>query len=137
MDSIYILCCLEEPRLRHVEKDVLIPKMVREKAKELCSDKVEDFTKCCQQNGFFMVVKCREENAALKECLTGHLIMASLTFICITLFHMLKNGNYRLQSYQDTTLYEECKEQYLKEREEFQKTGIPSKKRQQKVSSSM
>ncbi|XP_043920692.1 COX assembly mitochondrial protein homolog isoform X2 [Protopterus annectens] len=32
----------EEPHLRHVEKDVLIPKMMREKAKELCSDKVED-----------------------------------------------------------------------------------------------
>ncbi|XP_051872150.1 COX assembly mitochondrial protein homolog [Pristis pectinata] len=101
----------EVEQLRHVEKDVLIPKMVREKAKELCSDKVEDFTKCCQENGFFMVVKCRQENAALKECLTGH--------------------------YKDSTLYEECKQEYLKEREEYQRTGIPSKKRQQKVPSSM
>ncbi|XP_059801002.1 COX assembly mitochondrial protein homolog [Hypanus sabinus] len=101
----------ETQYLRHVEKDVLIPKMVREKSKELCSDKVEDFTQCCQKNGFLMVVKCRKENAALKECLTGH--------------------------YNDSTLYEECKQQYLKEREEFQRTGIPSKKRQQKVPSSM
>ncbi|XP_067915810.1 COX assembly mitochondrial protein homolog isoform X2 [Heterodontus francisci] len=62
----------EVNQLRHVEKDVLIPKMVREKSKELCSDKVEAFTKCCQKNGFLMVVKCREENAALKECLTDH-----------------------------------------------------------------
>ncbi|XP_066483448.1 COX assembly mitochondrial protein homolog isoform X1 [Tiliqua scincoides] len=31
----------EDPKLRHVEKDVLIPKMMREKARELCSDKVQ------------------------------------------------------------------------------------------------
>ncbi|XP_067858867.1 COX assembly mitochondrial protein homolog [Heptranchias perlo] len=97
--------------LRHVEKDVLIPKMMREKAKEFCSDKVEAFTKCCQESGFFMVIKCREENAALKECLTDR--------------------------YKDSALYEECKQEYLKEREEFRQTGIPSKKRQQKVPSSM
>ncbi|XP_069051320.1 COX assembly mitochondrial protein homolog isoform X4 [Lepisosteus oculatus] len=30
-----------EPSLRHVEKDVLIPKMMREKAKEYCSEKVD------------------------------------------------------------------------------------------------
>ncbi|XP_055516362.1 COX assembly mitochondrial protein homolog isoform X1 [Leucoraja erinacea] len=70
----------QEAQLRHVEKDVLIPKMVREKARELCSDKVEDFTKCCQENGFFMVVKCRAENTALKECLTGQ--SANLEVLC-------------------------------------------------------
>ncbi|XP_078095656.1 COX assembly mitochondrial protein homolog [Mustelus asterias] len=101
----------EVNHLRHVEKDVLIPKMVREKAKELCSNKVEAFTKCCQEEGFLMVVKCRKENAALKECLTYH--------------------------YKDSALYEECKQEYLKEKEEFRQTGIPSKKRQQKVPSSM
>jgi hypothetical protein len=30
-----------EPKLRHVETDVLIPKMMREKAKELCHEKVQ------------------------------------------------------------------------------------------------
>uniref|UniRef100_A0AAZ1XJW7 COX assembly mitochondrial protein n=1 Tax=Oreochromis aureus TaxID=47969 RepID=A0AAZ1XJW7_OREAU len=60
----------EETHLRHVEKDVLIPKKMREKAKELCADKVEAFSHCCKESGFFMVFKCREENAALKECLT-------------------------------------------------------------------
>lgn len=30
-----------EVQLRHVEKDVLIPKLMREKAKELCADKVQ------------------------------------------------------------------------------------------------
>lgn len=32
---------LEEPNLRHVETDVLIPKMMRERAKERCAEKVE------------------------------------------------------------------------------------------------
>lgn len=34
-------CPLEEPSLRHVETDVLIPKLMREKAKERCAEKVE------------------------------------------------------------------------------------------------
>ncbi|XP_019391755.1 PREDICTED: COX assembly mitochondrial protein homolog isoform X1 [Crocodylus porosus] len=114
----------EEPKLRHVEKDVLIPKIMREKAKELCSDKVQDirweavfpkltgggnlvlysdFTKCCQETGFLMVVKCQQENAALKECLTAY--------------------------YKDPAFYEECKMEYLKQREEFRVTGIPAKQK--------
>uniref|UniRef100_A0A0D9RBD5 COX assembly mitochondrial protein n=1 Tax=Chlorocebus sabaeus TaxID=60711 RepID=A0A0D9RBD5_CHLSB len=57
--------------LRHVEKDVLIPKIMREKAKERCSEQVQDFTKCCKNSGVLMVVKCQKENSALKECLTA------------------------------------------------------------------
>ncbi|XP_075067369.1 COX assembly mitochondrial protein homolog [Mixophyes fleayi] len=101
----------EEPALRHVEKDVLIPKIMREKARIVCAEQVKAFTKCCQENGFLMVLKCRDENAALKECLTKH--------------------------YNDPIFFEECKQEYLKEKEEFQKTGIPSKKRQQKLPTSM
>ncbi|XP_043920691.1 COX assembly mitochondrial protein homolog isoform X1 [Protopterus annectens] len=97
----------EEPHLRHVEKDVLIPKMMREKAKELCSDKVEAFTECCKEGGFFMVFKCRKENAALKDCLTGY--------------------------YKDPAFFEECKEEYLREREEYRRTGISSKYRKQNL----
>ncbi|XP_058410110.1 COX assembly mitochondrial protein homolog isoform X1 [Diceros bicornis minor] len=70
-----------------------------------------DFTKCCKDSGVLMVVKCRKENSALKECLTAH--------------------------YNDPTFYEECKMEYLKEREEFRKTGIPTKKRLQKLPTSM
>ncbi|XP_032278894.1 COX assembly mitochondrial protein homolog [Phoca vitulina] len=47
----------------------------------------------------------------LKECLTAH--------------------------YNDPAFYEECKMEYLKEREEFRKTGIPAKKRLQKLPTSM
>uniref|UniRef100_A0ABI7XAC5 COX assembly mitochondrial protein n=1 Tax=Felis catus TaxID=9685 RepID=A0ABI7XAC5_FELCA len=71
----------------------------------------EDFTKCCKDSGILMVVKCRKENSALKECLTAH--------------------------YNDPAFYEECKMEYLKEREEFRKTGIPTKKRLQKLPTSM
>ncbi|XP_070289394.1 COX assembly mitochondrial protein homolog [Myotis yumanensis] len=100
-----------EQHLRHVEKDVLIPKIMREKARERCSEQVQDFTKCCKESGMLMVVKCRKENSALKECLTSY--------------------------YTDPAFYEECKMEYLKEREEFRKTGIPTKKRLQKLPTSM
>ncbi|CAI9594463.1 unnamed protein product [Staurois parvus] len=58
-----------------------------------------------------MVVKCRDENAALKECLTKH--------------------------FKDPVFYEECKQEYLKEREEYRRTGIPARKREQKLPDSM
>ncbi|XP_030788909.1 COX assembly mitochondrial protein homolog isoform X2 [Rhinopithecus roxellana] len=70
-----------------------------------------DFTKCCKNSGVLMVVKCQKENSALKECLTAY--------------------------YNDPAFYEECKMEYLKEREEFRKTGIPTKKRLQRVPTSM
>nr|XP_037858877.1 COX assembly mitochondrial protein homolog isoform X5 [Chlorocebus sabaeus] len=101
----------KDQHLRHVEKDVLIPKIMREKAKERCSEQVQDFTKCCKNSGVLMVVKCQKENSALKECLTAY--------------------------YNDPAFHEECKMEYLKEREEFRKTGIPAKKRLQKVPTSM
>ncbi|KAL3981111.1 brevican [Sarotherodon galilaeus] len=100
-----------ETHLRHVEKDVLIPKKMREKAKELCADKVEAFSHCCKESGFFMVFKCREENAALKECLTRH--------------------------YQDPAFFEECKQEYIREKLEFERTGIPAKNTKQKLPTSM
>jgi len=100
-----------EVHLRHVETDVLIPKMMREKAKERCVKNVEAFNHCCKDAGFFMVFKCREENAALKECLTLH--------------------------YTDPVFFEECKQEYIKEKLEYIRTGIPNKKRLQKVPTSM
>lgn len=101
----------EEPRLRHVELDVLIPKMMREKAKERCSELVEAFNVCCKDSGFLMVLKCREQNSALKECLTKH--------------------------YKDPDFFEECKQEYIREKQEYERTGIPAKNRKQKVPTSM
>ncbi|XP_041104231.1 COX assembly mitochondrial protein homolog [Polyodon spathula] len=93
----------EEPVLRNVEKDVLIPKLMREKAKKCCSEKVHAFNKCCKDSGFLMVLKCRKQNTALMECLTVY--------------------------YKDPAFYEECKQEYLKEKQEFIRTGIPTKNR--------
>lgn len=39
--NMIIFDSTEEPPLRHVEKDVLIPKMMREKAKERCVQHVD------------------------------------------------------------------------------------------------
>ncbi|XP_061772224.1 COX assembly mitochondrial protein homolog [Nerophis ophidion] len=100
-----------EMHLRHVETDVLIPKLMREKAKEICIDKVQAFNLCCKETGFLMVVKCREENAALKDCLTQH--------------------------YRDPAFYEICKQEYIQEKTEFERTGIPAKNRKQKLPTSM
>ncbi|XP_028984321.1 COX assembly mitochondrial protein homolog [Betta splendens] len=101
----------EEVHLRHVETDVLIPQKMREKAKERCAERVEAFSHCCREKGFFMVFKCREENSALKECLTLH--------------------------YNDPAFFEECKQEYIREKLEFQRTGIPMKNRKQKLPTSM
>nr|XP_008119746.1 PREDICTED: COX assembly mitochondrial protein homolog isoform X1 [Anolis carolinensis] len=69
------------------------------------------FTKCCQDTGFLMVFKCREENAALKECLTGY--------------------------YTDPAFYKECESEYLKQREEYRTTGIRPSQKQQRLPTSM
>ncbi|KAI2654835.1 hypothetical protein H4Q32_017095 [Labeo rohita] len=69
------------------------------------------FNHCCKDAGFFMVFKCREENAALKECLTQH--------------------------YKDPAFFEECKQEYLREKREYEQTGIPAKNRKQKLPTSM
>ncbi|KAJ3597591.1 hypothetical protein NHX12_001114, partial [Muraenolepis orangiensis] len=100
-----------EPKLRHVETDVLIPKLMREKAKELCSDQVQAFNHCCKDSGFSMAWRCREQNTALKDCLTVY--------------------------YKDPVFFEECKQEYIQEKMEFQRTGIPAKIRKQKLPTSM
>ncbi|XP_061572371.1 COX assembly mitochondrial protein homolog isoform X1 [Cololabis saira] len=102
---------MEEIQLRHVETDVLIPKMMRERAKERCVERVEAFNHCCKESGFLMAFKCREQNSALKECLTIH--------------------------YRDPAFFEECKQQYIREKLEFERTGIPAKNRKQKLPASM
>ncbi|KAI7806253.1 COX assembly mitochondrial protein homolog [Triplophysa rosa] len=101
----------DEPQLRHVETDVLIPKMMREKAKERCVQHVDAFTACCKDAGFFMVFNCREENAALKECLTRH--------------------------YQDPEFFQQCKQEYIQEKLEYERTGMPTKSQKQKLPTSM
>lgn len=83
----------------------MIPKKMRDKAKEeKCAEEVKVFTECCRDRGVLMVVKCRKENDALKKCLT--------------------------RWYEDEGFKSLCREEYLKERSEFRRTGIRQKETQ-------
>ena len=96
--------------LRNVEREVLIPQKMRDKAKELkCSQEVTDFSKCCKDSSFLMVVKCREQNAALKTCLT--------------------------KWFTDEKFKEECTQEYLEERSQYRRTGIPVKSKMARLPS--
>lgn len=90
----------------------MIPKKMREKARqEKCVKEVAEFTKCGKEAGLSIVFRCRKENEVLKECL-------------IKWFH---NEEFRQQ----------CTKEYLEERSEFRRTGIPTKERQQRMPNSM
>ncbi|KAI4457204.1 cox assembly mitochondrial protein [Holotrichia oblita] len=90
--------------LRKVEVEVMIPKKMREIAKiEKCAEEVLKFTECCKGNSVLMVVRCREQNSALKECLSHW--------------------------YQDKDFKERCKKEYLKERSEYRRTGVTQKQK--------
>lgn len=90
--------------LRRVEIDVLIPKIMRERTKtEKCIPQVAAFQKCCQSTGLSMVLKCRKENDALKEC----------------------SGKW----FNDEKFREECTQIYLDRRAEYRRTGITVKQR--------
>ncbi|PNF25150.1 COX assembly mitochondrial protein-like protein [Cryptotermes secundus] len=92
----------EDRSLRNIEIDVLIPKKMRDKARdEICTEEVKAFTECCKNSSIFMVITCRKENTALKNCLD--------------------------KWYQNEEFKNKCKEEYLDERSEFRRTGIPRK----------
>ncbi|CAH0400894.1 unnamed protein product [Chilo suppressalis] len=89
----------EDKTLRKVETEVMVPKLMREKARtEKCIPEVAEFEKCCKESSLLMVVKCRKENSALKTCL----------------------GSW----YNNEEFRQYCTEEYLKERSEYRKTGI-------------
>lgn len=65
---------------------------------------VSDFSKCCKENGFKMTFKCRDENRALWNCVEKWFF--------------------------DEEFKEKCTQEYLKERSEYRRTGIPTKQRE-------
>lgn len=109
------------------------------------------FNSCCKESGFLMVLKCREQNAALKECLTVQWVfplfppralspslwatMSSNQSCCTRLNSWLRPTV--VHSYKDPAFFEECKQEYIKEKLEFERTGIPTKNRKQKLPTSM
>lgn len=93
-----------DKHLRKVEKEILVPKIMRERAKEThCSEEVKAFEKCCKANSVMMVVNCRVENDALKTCL----------------------GRW----YRNDEFIRECTDIYLTERTEYRSSGLTKKQR--------
>ncbi|XP_050078744.1 COX assembly mitochondrial protein homolog [Anopheles maculipalpis] len=98
----------DDRRLRKVELEVLIPKIMRERAKtEKCLPEVKAFEDCCKDAGLFMVAKCQIQNDALKAC--------------------------SLEWYRNEQFKKECTEIYLAERSEFRRTGLPKKFRKANI----
>lgn len=92
-------------QLRKVEKEVLIPKIMRERAKtHKCTTEVAAFESCCKQSGLLMAFGCRPQNEALRDCQT------------------LWYGN--------DEFIGECTEIYLKRRSEYRRTGLTVKQRE-------
>lgn len=86
--------------LRKVETEVLIPKIMRNRAKtEKCKEVVGEFETCCKANGLSMVVRCRPQNAAMQSCYE--------------------------QWYRNDEFVKECTAIYLAERSEYRRTGVP------------
>lgn len=95
----------DDKSLRNVEKEVLIPKMMRELAKvEKCQAEVNEFKDCCKDSGIWMVLNCRNQNTTMQDCLT--------------------------KWYRDEGFIKECTELYLAERTEYRRTGISKKQRE-------
>lgn len=87
-----------------METEVLIPQIMRDRAKaEKCVEQVKAFEECCKNSSILMVVKCREENSALKECI----------------------GSW----YKNKEFINECTEFYLDERSIYRRTGLVKKYR--------
>ncbi|XP_060084906.1 COX assembly mitochondrial protein homolog [Ylistrum balloti] len=55
--------------LRKVEKEVLIPMVMRDKAwMEKCRPEVIAFEKCAKAEEFMMMFRCREKNDTMQKC---------------------------------------------------------------------
>ena len=80
--------------LRHVEQDVLIPKIMREEAKILCKEYIDAFTNCAKGRTLSLVTACRDENRAMQKCFQ--------------------------QWYFDDEFRGRCTDIYLKQREDYQ-----------------
>ncbi|XP_011330364.1 COX assembly mitochondrial protein homolog isoform X2 [Ooceraea biroi] len=100
----YYACDPDDKSMRKVEKDILVPKLMRERTKtEKCVDEVKEFHQCCLDSGLLHVVKCRKENTKMQDCMK--------------------------KWYYDQDFIKECTEMYLAERTEYRRTGIPKKHR--------
>ena len=90
--------------LRKVEKEVLVPKVMRRIAQtDLCFDEMKTFNTCCEKEKLMMAFRCKPENKAMQNCLIG----------------WFQNEDFR----------QKCTEIYLEERSEYRRTGLSQKVR--------
>lgn len=92
----------DDYRLRKVEREILIPKLLQQKTKELkCVEEVKEFAACSKRTGIMLPFKCQAVNQVMKECL--------------------------YKWYKDPEFLKEVTDGYLKQRSEYRRTGIPQK----------
>ncbi|GAV02246.1 hypothetical protein RvY_12837 [Ramazzottius varieornatus] len=97
----------DDKALRKVEKDVMVPKLIRERTREdKCQAEYRAFEACGKAAGLAVITRCRQENNRMKQCME--------------------------KWYTDPSFVNECTEQYLKERSEFRRTGIMKAKEERR-----
>ncbi|KAL8581097.1 hypothetical protein ACOMHN_012747 [Nucella lapillus] len=88
--------------LRNVEKVVMIPLKMKEKAKhDKCNQQVKEFGQCAKEQGVFLPFMCRQAARNLEQCLTSW--------------------------YENPEFVAQCTQEYLDERTEYRQTGIKKK----------
>eukprot|EP00039_Didymoeca_costata_P016737 m.304899 g.304899 ORF g.304899 m.304899 type:complete len:103 (-) comp16443_c0_seq1:680-988(-) len=65
-----------DPRLRKVERDIYIPKMMKKAAIRTCSKEAQAFAECCHGRTISMAWACNKQNNALQNCLKNNLLDA-------------------------------------------------------------
>jgi len=93
----------DDRSLRKVEKEIVIPKLMKERALKLCSDEVKAFCECGKREGLLLPFKCRRENIAQAQCL--------------------------IKWYKDERFVEEVTNSFLDQRAEYRRNGIAKSSR--------
>lgn len=93
---------ISEPKLRKVERDVLIPRYLEYKiTHELCAKEAKDFAECSREAGFRVIWDCKGLMNILKDCSNKY--------------------------WNDESVRKQVKDEYLAKRTKFRKTGEAEK----------
>lgn len=107
IDYLSFLGDPDDRTLRTSERKVLIPQLIRERARKIkCVTEVSAFEKCCKEHGLMMSFNCKPQTEKFKECMA--------------------------RWYYNEDFVKECTQIYLDERSEYRRTGV-SKKKEQKL----
>lgn len=99
MDPKEIPNWAHNPKLRKIEKNVLIPRIAEEKInKELCFKEKRFFSDCAKEQGMKVVVNCKDALKAYEIC---------------------SNAIWRNENF-----WKEMEREYLQRREKYRETGV-------------